>query len=111
MQINLIDSFETTVDSFPYKTAISDGYSEMNFKTLKLNTNDLAAVILKEEKNINKPIAVFLPKGTDAIISFLAILYSGNCYAPLDIKNPASRIKSIVKLLEPITIITNSMYF
>src|SRR5690606_34008711 len=46
----------------------------------------------------------------EAVISFLATLYSGNCYAPLDTKNPISRIGSILQALDPICIITNNAH-
>lgn len=108
MTINLIDSFETSVSLFPYKTAISDGDSELNFKTLKQNAKQLATYISKICPSTNNPIAVFMAKSNDAVVSFLGTLYSGNCYAPLDIKNPEARIKAIIKILKPVAILTDS---
>ena len=37
-------------------------------------------------------------------------MYSGNCYVPLDVKNPIKRIESILEILDPIFIITNHKY-
>ncbi|WP_299120273.1 amino acid adenylation domain-containing protein [uncultured Winogradskyella sp.] len=111
MNTNLIDYFEATVLQFPNKIAICDAVSQFSFLELKNKAQTISNQLISNYNSINKPVAVFLPKSNDAIISFLAILYSGNCYAPLDIKNPESRIKSIVKVLKPIVIITNSLYF
>jgi amino acid adenylation domain-containing protein len=110
MRINLIEYFETTVDLFFDKTAVSDGASQLSFKELKQRAQQLASYISTEQQLINSPIAVFLPKNNDAIVSFIATLYSGNCYAPLDVKNPVTRIQSIVNVLKPIAIITNNDY-
>ena len=110
MKINLIEYFENTVDLYHDKTAISDGTSRLGFNELKQRAQNLAKYISKEQRLINSPIAVFLPKSNDAIVSFIATLYSGNCYAPLDVKNPITRIQSIVNVLNPIAVITNNDY-
>lgn len=108
MKINLINYFEDTVRLFPEKLAISDSTSFLKFKELQQKAKALAQYISKNENVINAPIAVFLPKTNDAIISFLAILYSGNIYAPIDTKSPIDRNKGILQGLKPIKIITNS---
>jgi amino acid adenylation domain-containing protein len=110
MKINLIEYFETTVDLFPDKTAVSDGTFQLSFNELKQKAQQLASYISTEKQLINNPIAIFLPKSNEAIVSFIATLYSGNCYAPLDVKNPITRIQSIVNVLKPTAIITNNDY-
>jgi amino acid adenylation domain-containing protein len=110
MKINLVDYFEHVVDLFPEKTAISDGTFQMDFKTLRQRAKQVATDISKKQQLINRPVAIFLPKTNDAIVAFIATLYSGNCYAPLDVKNPISRITSIIETLDPITVITNTTY-
>jgi amino acid adenylation domain-containing protein len=110
MKINLIEYFERTVDLFPDKLAISDNTSSLNFKDLEQKAQFLAMQISSKYKLHNKPIAVYLPKTNDSILTFIATLYSGNCYAPLDTKNPINRIESILKVLNPLCIITNNNY-
>lgn len=111
MHINLISYFENTVDLFADKTAIGDGKSRLSFSELKQSAQRLAGFISKQSESINLPIAVFLPKGNDAVVAFIATLYSGNCYAPLDVKNPENRIQSIINVLKPVAVITNNDYF
>ena len=110
MHINLIEYFEDTVNLFPNKLALVDTSSKLNFRELKQKTESLACHIQKKHPLINQPIAVYLPKSNDSIVSYIATLYSGNCYAPLDTKNPISRIKSILSTLKPMCIITNNLY-
>src|SRR5690554_6612296 len=110
MKINLIEYFESTVNLFPEKIALVDSNSELGFKELGLRAKHVAAHISLKSEIINRPIAVYLPKSNEAIVSFLATLYSGNCYAPLDTKNPISRIESILRVLDPICIITDNAH-
>lgn len=110
MKINLIEYFERTTDLFPNKLAVSDGKTQLNFKDLQQRAKQIAFNISKINHGINKPIAVFLPKENNAIVTFIGTLYSGNCYAPIDVKNPDSRIKSIVNVLKPKAVITNNDY-
>jgi amino acid adenylation domain-containing protein len=51
---------------------------------------------------------VFLPKGAGNIVADLGILYSGNCYANLDVKSPPQRLKGMLQNLAPEIIITSA---
>ena len=110
MKINLIEYFNDTVNTFPDKIALVDENAKLTFSQLNERAKIIAESITSKVDVINCPIAIFLPKSTDAVASFLAILYSGNIYAPLDVKNPIERIRSILKVLNPCLIITNDRY-
>lgn len=110
MKINLIDYFENTVRQFPEKMAVSDSISQLKFKELQQKAKKLALHISKRDNTTNKPIAVFLPKTNDSLISFIAILYSGNAYAPIDTRSPIDRNKSVLQGLNPKKIITNNTF-
>jgi amino acid adenylation domain-containing protein len=58
----------------------------------------------------NKPVAVYMPKSCDAIVVFMAILYSGNFYVPLDTNSPQERLMRIIDKVNPAIIITSSDY-
>lgn len=53
---------------------------------------------------------MFLPKSIESIIADIGIVYSGNAYMNLDIKTPLERISNILKLVEPLFIITDTKY-
>ena len=110
IKINLIEYFENTVDSFPDKLALVDSTSQLTFNELKQKAKLVATQISKNNNSINSPVAIYLPKTNDAIASFLGTLYSGNCYTPLDTKNPVPRIEAILKALNPSCIITNDRF-
>lgn len=54
-----------------------------------------------------KPIAIYLPKGLESIIAFLATLYSGSFYTPIDLNQPIARVKNIFDSLQPELVITD----
>lgn len=108
--INLIDYFENTVELFPNKLAIVDANSKFNFNELRQKAKFIANSISQKYNSFNKPVAVYLPKTNDSIVSFIATLYSGNCYAPLDTKSPINRLESILHVLEPLCVVTNNKY-
>ncbi len=106
MRYNITGYIEDTVSRFPEKTAILEGEKRISFRELKLNAMIVASFIIG--KGIcNSPVAVFLPKGISAVISFLSASYSGNFYVPLDVKSPLARIESIMNVLKPGIVITD----
>ncbi len=109
-KVNLIEYFESTVQAFANKIAVTDQNSSLKFSELRQKAKSLAAHISSRTGLINRPVAVFLPKSNDALLTFIAILYSGNCYVPMDTKNPLTRIKKILEVLKPSCIVTNNKY-
>ena len=110
LKINLIEYFENTADLFPDKLALVDSTSQLTFSDLRQKAKRIATQIAKASDSINSPVAIYLPKTNDAIASFIATMYSGNCYTPLDTKNPIPRIEAILKALNASCIITNDRF-
>lgn len=106
MQINVLEYLLKTTECFASKPAIVDGRESWSFEKLNRRAASVAWEIAKRTDSTNSPIAVYLPKSNEAVASFLAVLYSGNCYAPLDVKAPPTRIQTIVRHLEPTLILT-----
>lgn len=111
MKINLIEFFVKTVSENSEKIAVFDGDQSITFRELDEKSRSLAKKIQSQCLCQNLPIALYLPKCIDAVVSDIAITYSGNCYMNLDIKNPAERISNILALIQPVLIITNTTLF
>ena len=95
MKINILEYFEDTVQKFPDKIALEYNDQQETFESWHKKALNISHVILKI-KNISKqPIGIFMPKCANALISFTGVLYSGNIYAPLDIKSPIERLEKI----------------
>ena len=111
MQINVIDYFEKgALLKCRNKVAILDHGREYTFGEIERFAKNCAALILKRTSTHNKPIPVMLPKSAQTIIADLGILYSGNCYANLDIKSPPQRLKGILENLDAEIIITHASH-
>lgn len=110
MNINLIEFFVKTVTENNIKTAVIDGNKSITFGDLDLKARALAKEIQQKCMCQNVPIALYLPKCIDAVISDIAITYSGNIYMNLDVKNPVERISNILSLIKPKVIITNTTF-
>jgi D-alanine--poly(phosphoribitol) ligase subunit 1 len=108
VQINVLEYFLQTLERLPQKVACADRNGPWTFDKLAIRSASYAHAILRSTSAQNQPIAVYLPKGTEAVASFLAILMSGNCYAPLDTKAPPSRSASVLTDLNPPLILTSA---
>jgi amino acid adenylation domain-containing protein len=108
MFINVIEYLEkNTLKQKANKIAVREEDRVIDFQNLAAQSKKLAGVLVKKSNLINKPIAVFLPKSIESVISNLAITYSGNVYMNLDVKNPDARLTNIIDKIKPEIIITN----
>lgn len=109
MHIHLTEYLDQTVRTSPDKIAVIDHNQSIDFKTLAVDAKKLACFISQIMGDmINAPIAVYMEKSIGSIVSNIAILYSGNAYMNLDTKTPAARIRSVIDLIQPRFIFTNS---
>jgi len=106
MKRNITEYIKNTASRLPEKVAIKDIKGEISFAQL-MNAGKMIATRLLVLQSNRKPVAVFMPKSKEAIISFLGICYSGNFYVPLDVKSPESRLMSILQLLKSDIVITD----
>ena len=111
MQINVIDYFEKgALLKCKSKVAVKEQNREHTFGDLERFAKNCAALILKRLSARNQPVPVFLPKSAQNIVADLGILYSGNCYANLDIKSPPQRLKGMLQNLDASVIITSAAH-
>lgn len=110
MQKNVLEYLAKTLEQYRDKTAIIDGDRQLTFGELEQCAHRICVGIRSKSADIRTPIAVFLPKSMDSLVSFVGILYSGNIYVPLDIKSPAGRIQSIMENLGQPLVITAQEY-
>lgn len=96
----IIDRFEEIVDLKKDKIALVDSEKEITFYELRDKAKILAKKINFILKKTNQPIMVEVDRKVETIISFLAVLYSGNFYVPVNNKDPQNRILEIKEKLE-----------
>ncbi|HEV2435682.1 MAG TPA: amino acid adenylation domain-containing protein [Verrucomicrobiae bacterium] len=109
MQINVLEYLERgPLLKWRDKLAIVDRDHRLTFGEIERFAKNCASLILRQTSTRNRPIAVFLPKSAEAIIANLGILYTGNCYANLDIKSPPQRLRSMLQNLQASLVITSA---
>lgn len=52
-----------------------------------------------------QPVVVFQERSPESIAAFLGVVYSGNCYVPLDAGLPPERLQAILGLLRPAAVL------
>lgn len=112
MKINVLDYFEETKNFYPQKVALIDRDTQLTFAQMWDMSQNIASnlIPLLPKQSHPQVIAVFLPKSHQALLSFFAILMSGNIYMPLDTKSPLERTKAILQNIKPTLIISSSEY-
>jgi len=110
MITNVTEYLEKTAVTYPDKTAVKDAKGEISFFQLR-NSGKRIATQLLDRHVTNRPVALYLSKNKESVISFLGINYSGNFYVPLDIKSPHARVSAILKVIEPELVITDKSHY
>ena len=105
MKANVTYWLDETSALFPEKTAYADENKEITFSELRAQARAIASE-LTQRGLFKKPVAIFLEKGVDVLVSFMGAAYSCNFYSPIDVDMPGSRVNKILEVLEPAVVIT-----
>ena len=105
MRNTAIDFLYQTVQKFPDKPCVEDDQEVLSFEQFFFKASKLAEV-LRQGNKTNQPVLVYLPKNVSSIVSFGAILMSGNFYAPVDLRSPKKRLQAILENLIPYRVIS-----
>ena len=98
--ITVLDYFEETTNEHFNKTAIKTPDDRMTYGKLQETARRLGYALNRTMAGaVNSPVIVFMDKGCDCLAAMLGVLYSGNCYVPMDVKTPGDRLKAIVETL------------
>ncbi len=97
-------------EDFRKNIAIVENDKQTTFGELFDRAGILAEYLIKNLDLTDKPIAVYLSKSAEQISTDMAIIYSGNAYMNLDIKQPAGRTKIIIDHIQPACIITEKRF-
>ncbi len=108
---NIIFYLKNSAKRFPDKIGFRDCEKEITFSELDRSARLLASNInYRLNGLVKQPIGIYLPKGIDSVIAFMATIYSGNFYTPIDPTMPGLRLEKLLGILNPAMIITNNKY-
>lgn len=93
MQASVTEWLDKISEKCPQKTAIIDKGKQICYKEYRKKSLMVARALIDTKIGDHKPVAVYLEKGAEMLISFLGAAYSKNFYSPIDVEMPASRVK------------------
>ena len=100
MVTNVLDYLERSAARFPEKTAFADKMHQVCYRELVERAKALGSRIAGYGFR-NQPVAVATDHSAQCLVIFMAVVYSGNFYVPVDVKLPAARIRAILDVTQP----------
>lgn len=91
---SILTDFEKVCKKYPDKTALSIKGESISFADLRIQARRLASLLGGVTE---RPVGVMADRGIEIGVFFLAVLYSGNFYVPLDPEMPREKLQFIIK--------------
>ncbi|OHU90807.1 MULTISPECIES: non-ribosomal peptide synthetase [Pseudoalteromonas] len=102
----LAELFAQQCQKTPNKVAVQSGDEHLTYEDLAQQVNVVANRILATGVEGNRPVAVYLTRSIDLLITLLAIQQAGAFYVPLDPNYPPQRVADILADAQPALIVT-----
>lgn len=87
----LTELFENTARRYPDQPAVSDDERSISYRQLGSRARLLAAELRRQGIGAEDRVGVHLPRGVDAVVAVLGVLYAGAAYLPVDVRYPDDR--------------------
>lgn len=108
---SIYEYFATVLSENKNKVAVDDCKENITFGELNEIAGKVGTAIINIcDSQMNCPVLVYMPKSCQAISVFLGVVFSGNFYVPLDMKQPDLRIQRIKNVMGAKCIITLQEY-
>ena len=104
MMKNILQYLEMAAEKYPHKTAFADDTQELSFSEL-ISMSRRGGSLIAGRGVKSSPVAVFMKKSPQTVAAFLAVIYAGCSYVPLEAGMPLHRIRKILQKLDPAVII------
>jgi amino acid adenylation domain-containing protein/non-ribosomal peptide synthase protein (TIGR01720 family) len=79
------------------RPAVTAGGKTLNYGQVDAAARQLAGQLVQSGVRVGDRVAIWLPRGTDMIVSLLATIMAGGCYVPLDPEYPEERLRFILE--------------
>ncbi|ALN59020.1 linear gramicidin synthetase subunit C [Lysobacter enzymogenes] len=98
----LHDAFAQAAAAAPREVALACNGQTLDFAELDARANRLAHVLIARGVGAEDRVALALLRTPDLIIAVLAVLKAGAAYLPLDLEQPAERLRDILDDARPV---------
>lgn len=106
---NVLEYIEYSAETYPSNPAFRDDRTQVTYLELLQKIRKLGYQIAKKISGMRKPIAVFMDKSVECLISFFGIAASGNFYVCMDTQMAPERIRKILDSLQPAAVLGKSI--
>lgn len=101
MQKNVLEYLEQSAKQYPQKIAFADETKAYTYQEFQTIAKQVAMQICQTIEEIRQPIFVLVDRQVESLIGFMATLYSGNYYVPIDCHMPKQRIEAVMEQVKP----------
>ncbi|KAK1141035.1 putative Hybrid PKS-NRPS biosynthetic cluster [Aspergillus melleus] len=99
---NVADCIGVSLATNPDKVALKvDGGLEITYRELSNRASRIASAVKNANIQQGSRIAILLEPGLDQVASMIAMFRLGSIYVPLDLRQPAPRIKALLEDCQP----------
>ena len=103
---SVVERFEAHVRRSPAAVAVIDEDRELTYGQLDDAANALCDRLRARGVAAGDRVAVYLERGADAVVAFLAVLKARATYVPIDTAYPAGRVEAILASAAPRLVVT-----
>ena len=108
MMNSAVRLLDRAAEKWPDKIYTDDEYGTLTFGQTRTMARRAAAGLLRLGLDTVRPALVVLPRCGECVACFMAVLYTGNPYAPAAVDAPLSRLQKIIQNLRPGVVITTA---
>jgi len=112
MQKDVLKWLDDTAVRYSDKTAVVDENGSITWGGFRNKSRAISYEILKIGKecgyDCKQPVAVYMEKCKEVLVSFMGIAYCGDFYSPIDVDMPGPRVAKIIETLKPRIVITTA---
>ncbi|GGQ94209.1 hypothetical protein GCM10010267_66140 [Streptomyces griseorubens] len=106
----LTELFEAQVAAGPERTAVRHGHERLTYAALNAEANRLARLLTAHGAGPGRVVALALERGLRLLPALLAVLKTGAAYLPLDLGQPAERLRLVVEDAAPVVLVTEQAH-
>jgi amino acid adenylation domain-containing protein len=106
LTVLLHERVSRSAEGRPAATAVVMGGERLSYQELEQRANRMARLLIESGVRPKDRVCLLQPKAPAAIVSMLAALKAGAIYVPVDVANPAARVRRIIAAAEPRLLLT-----
>jgi amino acid adenylation domain-containing protein len=100
------DLLESKAEDIANEVAVVSGEHRLTYYALNAQANRLARYLIRQGAGPETVIAVALPRDESVMVALFAVLKARAVYLPIDLDNPAERIRLVLEDAHPAAIVT-----